>query len=72
MNALKKLREKNNIKQEELASLIGVSPANYSKKEAGLIRFSLVEAQLIAKYFDLTIEDIFFNNNVSKNETQAI
>lgn len=72
MNELKILREKNNIKQEELASLIGVSPANYSKKEAGAIRFSLIEAQIIAKYFNLSIEDIFFNNNVSKNETQAI
>lgn len=69
MSKVKELREQNNIKQEEIASILGISSANYSKKEAGSIRFSLIEARIIAQYFNLQIEDIFFRNNVSKIET---
>lgn len=70
MSKVKELREQHNLKQEDMAAIIGVSPANYSKKEAGNIRFSLMEARKIAQYFNLKIEDIFFQNDVSKIETK--
>lgn len=57
---IRELREKKGIKQEELASYLGMSVANYSKKETGQIRFSLIEAKKLSIYFGLSIEKIFF------------
>jgi len=68
MSKVKELREKNNIKQCDMAALIRTSPANYLKKENGDIRFNLTEAQIISKYFNDTIENIFFDNEVSQME----
>ena len=59
MNTLKKLRELNNLKQEELASVLNISLSNYCKKENGLIKVSLLEANKIANLFNMKIEDIF-------------
>ncbi len=70
MSKLKLMREHNNIKQEEIADILNISPCNYYKKEKGEIRFSLLEAKKIADYFGLTIEEIFFDNKVSKMETK--
>lgn len=62
MNKLKYIRESNNIKQKELAKLLDISPSNYLKKEAGVVRFSLIEAKKISEYFNMAIEEIFFDN----------
>lgn len=70
MGKVKELREAANIKQESMASLLGVSPASYSKKENGHIKYTLDEAKAIAVFFNKTIEEIFFADEVSKNETQ--
>jgi Predicted transcriptional regulators len=69
MNVLRELREENNLKQRLLAKLIGVSLSSYNKKENGEVRFSLKEAKIIAEYFEKPIEDIFFEESVSKNDT---
>lgn len=69
MSILKDLREEKGIKQEELAKLLRVSPASYSKKEAGQVKFSLYEAKEISNYFKLSIDEIFFNNEVSNIDT---
>jgi len=53
------LRELNNLKQEELASVLNISLSNYCKKENGLIKVSLLEANKIANLFNMKIEDIF-------------
>lgn len=68
-NRVKDLRNQYNVKQEELANILGVSLGNYSKKEAGIINFSLIEAREISRYFNLSIEGIFFDSEVSKYET---
>lgn len=62
MNKLKKLREKQNIKQSEMAKILGISDSNYFKKESGMVKFSLIEAKKISDFFKVSIEDIFFNN----------
>lgn len=62
MDNLKMLRDRCHIKQDEMARYLGISPPTYSKKESGDIRFSLIEAKKIADYFQLSIEEIFFNN----------
>lgn len=69
MNSVKTFRESLGMKQEEFAKIIGVSAVNYSKKENGLVKFSLNEARQISKHFHRPIEAIFFATEVSKNES---
>lgn len=59
---IKYLRIERGLKISDLATLIGVSKATYSKKENGIVKFSLEEAKIISDKFKLTIEEIFFNN----------
>jgi DNA-binding XRE family transcriptional regulator len=69
LSKIKELREKNNKKQCDMAALLKMSKCNYSKKESGYLRFSLHEAKIISDYFGKSIENIFFENEVSKTET---
>ena len=69
MSKVKQLREEANLKQEFFAEMLDVSPANYSKKENGLIKYTLAEAKTIADFFGKSIEEVFFADEVSKNET---
>lgn len=69
MITIKKFRESQNLKQEDLAKIINVSAVNYSKKENGNVKFSLNEARVIAQHFNKSIEELFFNDKVSKKET---
>ncbi len=69
MNSVKAFRESLGMKQEEFAKVIGVSTVNYSKKENGLVKFSLNEARQISEHFHRPIESIFFAFEVSKNES---
>lgn len=69
MSKVKELRENLGLKQEALAELLNISSASYSKKECGNIKFSLFEAKKLADFFGTTIENIFFTNEVSKNDT---
>lgn len=71
MSRVKELREARGLKQGDLADLLHISPANYNKKENGSIRYSLPEAKILADYFNTTIEALFFENEVSKNDTQS-
>ncbi|MBQ3110449.1 MAG: helix-turn-helix transcriptional regulator [Clostridia bacterium] len=64
VSKLKELREAENIEQRDMAKIIGVSPASYSKKENGIIRCSLDEAKKIADFFHKSIEEIFYPEEV--------
>lgn len=66
---LKEMRQQENVSGEELAKVLGITKATYSKKENGLVKFSLDEAKLISDRFKRKIEDIFFENKVSKIDT---
>lgn len=59
---LRELRVSQNISGEELAQILNLTKATYSKKENGLVKFSLEEAKLIADKFNKKIEEIFFEN----------
>lgn len=62
-NKLKKIREENNISQAELASLLGYKhKSGYGKLENGDRKISLEQAKIISEYFNMTIEEIFFEN----------
>ena len=66
MSKLREMREENGIKQEDMAEFLNISPSSYSKKECGMIRFSLSEARELAEYFGRSIEDIFSAYEVSR------
>lgn len=65
MSAIKKFRESQGMTQEEFSEIINVSKMNYCKKENGKVKFSLDEAFLISKHFNMPIESIFANGEVS-------
>lgn len=61
-NKLKKLREEKNISQAELAKILGYKhKSGYGKLENGDRKISLEQAKIISKYFNMKIEEIFFD-----------
>ncbi|HEK9886167.1 TPA: helix-turn-helix transcriptional regulator, partial [Streptococcus equi subsp. equi] len=53
------IRKENGITQEELASILEVSRQTIGSLENGRYNPSIILAFKIAKYFSLSIEDIF-------------
>lgn len=67
---LRKIRNSRNISAEEMAIVLGLeTKAAYYKKEAGNVKFTLVEAKKISDYLELPIEEIFFADEVSDKDT---
>ena len=56
---IQELRKKNKLSQEELAIAVGVTRQTITSIESGKYTASLVLAYKIAKYFGLTIEEVF-------------
>lgn len=71
MSHLRKLRKAHKYTQEYMAEHLNITAPTYTKKELGHLRFSLVEAKAIADLFGKTIEDIFFEDEVSDMERPA-
>jgi putative transcriptional regulator len=58
-NRIQELRKKNKLSQEELAYAVGVTRQTITSLEVGKYTASLPLAYKIARYFDLTIEQVF-------------
>jgi len=58
-NRLEELRKQRGIKQEELAQALDVSRQTIGSLENGRYNPSILLAFKIARYFHVTIEDIF-------------
>ncbi|UUV14078.1 helix-turn-helix transcriptional regulator [Clostridioides difficile] len=58
-NRLEEIRKERGIKQEELASILQVSRQTIGSLENGRYNPSIILAFKIARYFDLSIEEIF-------------
>ncbi|NLY71018.1 MAG: helix-turn-helix transcriptional regulator [Clostridiales bacterium] len=58
-NRIEEIRTKKGIRQEDLAKLMGVSRQTISSLENGRYNPSIMLAYKIAKYFDMTIEEVF-------------
>lgn len=58
-NRIEEIRKARGIRQEEFAKALGVSRQTISSLENGRYNPSLLLAHKIAKYFALTIEDVF-------------
>ena len=60
-NRLEELRKQRGIKQEELASALDVSRQTIGSLENGRYNPSILLAFKIARYFHMTIEEIFID-----------
>lgn len=58
-NRLEEIRKERGIKQDELAKVLEVSRQTISSIENGRYNPSIILAFKIARFFDMTIEDIF-------------
>ena len=58
-NCLEKIRKEHDIKQEDLAVDLEVSRQTIGSLENGRYNPSIILAFKIAKYFDISIEEIF-------------
>ena len=65
-NRLDELRKSKGISQEELAAVLEVSRQTIGSLENGRYNPSITLAFKIAKYFELSIEDIFIYEEESK------
>lgn len=67
-NKLEKIRKERGITQEELANVLEVSRQTIGSLENGRYNPSIILAFKIAKYFGLTIEDIFIYEDGEEDE----
>lgn len=58
-NRIEQIRKEKGIRQEEFAKSMGVSRQTISSLENGRYNPSIMLAYKIAKYFEMTIEDVF-------------
>ena len=58
-NRIEELRKQRGIRQEEFAKMLGVSRQTISSLETGRYNPSIYLAYKIAKYFGMTIEEVF-------------
>ena len=69
-NRLEELRRQRGIKQEDLASALEVSRQTIGSLEDGRYNPSILLAFKIARYFGMTIEDIFLYEEEENHENQ--
>ena len=66
---LRGLRNAQNITCEQMSSLLGLKTRGaYQKKETGNVPFTLREAKVIADFLGHDISEVFFDDEVSKEE----
>lgn len=63
-NRLEEIRKQRGIKQEELAAALAVSRQTIGSLENGRYNPSILLAFKIAKYFNMSIEEIFIYEEV--------
>lgn len=66
---LKAYRMLKGVKQEDIARILEITLTTYSKKETGKAQFSLYEAKKISDYLNVSIEQLFFTNEVNLMKT---
>lgn len=69
-NRLEQIRKEKGITQEELADALEVSRQTIGSLENGRYNPSIILAYKIAKYFNLTIEEIFIYEEYNKWKKQ--
>lgn len=67
-NRLEEIRKERGITQEELAKILEVSRQTVGSLENGRYNPSIILAFKIARYFEMTIEDIFIYGEENDDE----
>lgn len=67
-NRLEEIRKERGITQEELAKILEVSRQTVGSLENGRYNPSIILAFKIARYFEMTIEDIFIYEEENDGE----
>jgi len=67
---IKTLREQRNIKQQEIADLIGMHRSNYSKIESGQREISLNALEKIARFFGVTLDELVYMDGELPHEVE--
>ncbi len=62
---LKKLRQKHNLSQDYIAKKIGISRPTYSQMEKGKRKMLVEEAQKLAKFFGLSLNNFLSGKDIS-------
>lgn len=64
---LRLLLEREGIRHKEIANMIGMNPARFSQKiNRNKSNFTIDEASAICDALDISMDEYFFNKNVSK------
>ena len=64
---LRKIRQEHSIKAKDIAEKLGLKTEGaYYKKETGSVPFTLEEGKIISEIFEMPIEEIFFENEISQ------
>lgn len=72
---LKKLREKNELKQEFIAKKLGITKSQYSRIENGETTLSLDKAIILADLYNITIDELINHNEkilLTKEECEIL
>lgn len=67
-NRLEEIRKQHNIRQEDLADILEVSRQTIGSLENGRYNPSIMLAFKIARYFGMSIEEIFIYEEEQENE----
>lgn len=62
LKKLNQLRVENGKKLKDLAEILNIDTTTYFKKEIGDRKFTLEEAMILSSYYQVTIEELFFEN----------
>lgn len=58
-------RRESKLKQKDVAEKIGIHPQSYHLKESGKREFTVTEAVKLARVFGCTLNDLFWDSEVS-------
>jgi len=70
-NKLKGVIAQNEMTHKEIADLINVATNTFSRKINNTTPFTLVEAKIIADFFEMTIDELFFCDEVAVRKHSA-
>lgn len=70
-NRIEEIRKERGIRQEDFARAMGVSRQTISSLETGRYNPSIFLAYRIARYFDMTIEEVFLFGEDPEGGTKA-
>ncbi|UXU48940.1 helix-turn-helix transcriptional regulator [Staphylococcus arlettae] len=59
---VKRFRDRNNFNQEKIAKVLNVSVQTYCNKESGKNEFRLSEMHTLAKFYNTSLDELFWED----------